>query len=385
METHFDQANGHPVWLRMRKPADMHQHLRQGDMLKLVAPMIAERFAMAIIMPNTTPFITTADMAADYRRHVRDAVGERSFKPLMTLYLTDRLEADQVRFGFEEGVLHGIKYYPRGLTTNSDGGVEDPSSLWSRGTAPYECLRELANQEGVFLIHAADGVASAAWHSDGRHYAKGDELDAWDQERHFIENTLSRIIEAHPGLKISVEHMSTAWGVEFLREHGGSKLGCSLTAHHLLLDRRDLMRGGFRPHRSWMPVIQPLEHTQELRAFAKEGRSFVWLGSDSAPHPRSKKEAACCASGVLMAHAAIELYAEAFEAMDALENLERFASIFGPRFFGLEPSTEMIRLVREDWRAKPLFHSVGDGSGPSEIVPFRSYPDDPPIRWKLAS
>lgn len=370
----------------MLKPADMHQHVRQDDMLKLVVPMVAARFAATIIMPNTTPFITTVAQALEYRVQIDLAAQTPDFLPLMTLYLTDTLDHREVGAGAEAGVVFGIKYYPRGLTTNSQGGVENPASLWTKGTQPYQCLRTLAQMGGVFLIHAADGVAAKDWSSDDREYDQGQELDPWDQERHFIEETLPRIMDAHPKLKISVEHMSTGWGAEFVQKNGCDRLGCSLTAHHLLLDRRDLFRGGFHPHRSWMPVIQPLEHTQELRSLAKVGHPFVWLGSDSAPHPRASKEAACCASGVFMAHAGIELYAEAFEDMGALDHrFEEFASVNGPAFFGLPPSRKTIRLVRESWRPQPLFFgsSLETGEMP-ELIPFRSEKGDQPIRWMLA-
>ncbi len=373
----------------MRKPADMHQHFRDGEVLRLVAPMVAKRFAAAIIMPNLVPPITTADMAAEYRRRVRNAIGESSFKPLMTLYLTDSLDPNEVRFGIEERTVYGLKYYPRGLTTNSDSGVADPSALWTKGTKPYQCLEVLAEHGTVLLIHAADGFAAERWKNGDHAYRPGDELDPYDQELHFMDVTLSKILDAHAGLKVSVEHLSTAQGADQVRTLAkqGYAIGCSLTPHHLLLTRKDVFRGGFRPHRTWMPVIQSDEHCQELRILAREGHTFVWLGSDSAPHPRSKKEADCCASGVLTAHAAIELYVEIFEDLRCLdERFEEFASVNGPKFFGVAPSEETIELVREDWRPQPLFFAQdGELMGRGEIVPFRSYKDDPPIRWRLVS
>ncbi len=365
------RTEGKVTAFRMLKPDDWHQHMRDGDMLKLVGPMVSKRFYSAIIMPNLTPPITTAQQAFEYRQRILDAT-EPGFIPLMTLYLTDGLDPEEVRKS--HNAVWAIKYYPRGLTTNSDSGVKNPADLWTPGTKPYDCLQVLAEQRGVLLLHAADGFDRA-----------GAELDPYDQEKHFVMHTLPEIIKAHPRLKISVEHLSTKWGADFIVTHGGEYLGCSLTAHHLLLDRRDVFRGGFHPHRSWMPVIQPPEHKEALRHLATADKPFVWLGSDSAPHPRVKKEAACCASGVLMAHAGIELYAEAFEDMKALDNrFERFASLNGRKFFGfINDHMQTIELVREEWKSQPLFYAEsGENLDVSELVPFRLGEN---IRWKLAA
>jgi len=316
-------------------------------MLKLVAPMVARRFAGAVIMPNTVPPITTAEMAWRYQEEIAEAwdLNIGSFEPLMTLYLTDMLEPREVALRFAKRTAVGVKYYPRGLTTGSDSGVKDPASLWTKGTKPYEVLRALAEQNKVLLLHAADGLDTY-----------GDELDPYEQEKHFIENTLPYIIDAHPTLKISVEHLSTKEGAEFVGKYGGKRLGCSLTAHHLMIDRRDVFRGGFHPHMHWWPIIQPQEHKEALRDLAREGPPFVWLGSDSAPHPIGKKETRCCIGGVLTAHAGIEFYTDVFEEIGILDKLEQFSSVNGPSFFGIEPSKEQITLVREEWKIeKPFF------------------------------
>lgn len=382
---HDSQARPHAI--RLRKPADMHQHLRQGAMLKLVAPMVAKRFASAIVMPNTTPPVTDGAKMEAYRDQILKMTGP-DFRPLMTLYLTDTLEPWVVRHALHpsRGCV-AIKYYPRGLTTNSDSGVQDPAALWTKGTNPYEVLRELAAHDKVLLLHAADGFATNEWNNENRFYDAGEELDPYDQEVHFICNTLPRIRDAHPDLKISVEHLSTAIGADWLRETGDNKLGCSLTAHHLLLNRRDSLRGGLRPDRFWWPIIQSSEHQQELRKLATEDHPFVWLGSDSAPHPVGKKYASCCVGGVLMAHAGIELYAEAFEDMGALDDrFERFASVNGPAFFGFVPSEEKIELVREEWTVQQPFYAdvvrVSDANlQDAQVVPFRL---GEKIRWKLS-
>jgi dihydroorotase len=359
---------GTPVKIVMRKPADMHQHLRQDALLELVAPMVEKRFGMAVVMPNTVPPITTYEQIRDYWCKVKSAAP--NLKALMTFFLTDTLESKDVAEALSTKLACGVKYYPPGLTTNSDKGVKNPASLWTKGTKPYEVLCVLASWGGVLLIHAADGIDK-----------NRDELDPYDQEKHFIRETLPRILDAHAGLKISIEHLSTKEGAQFIERNNSHRLGCSLTAHHLLLDRRDVFRGGFHPHRSWMPVIQPREHKEALQDLAKKGLSSVWLGSDSAPHPRDKKEAPCCASGVLMAHAGIELYVEAFEDMGCLDKLENFASINGPTFFGVEASTDTISLVREEWKVKSYFVAeYASGGGFTTIVPFRF---GEKVRWKL--
>jgi len=369
-----DEANGEAVRINMRKPYDMHQHLRRDAMLKLVAPMVARRFAGAVIMPNTVPPITTAEMAWRYQEEIAEAwdLNIGSFEPLMTLYLTDMLEPREVALRFAKRTAVGVKYYPRGLTTGSDSGVKDPASLWTKGTKPYEVLRALAEQNKVLLLHAADGLDTY-----------GDELDPYEQEKHFIENTLPYIIDAHPTLKISVEHLSTKEGAEFVGKYGGKRLGCSLTAHHLMIDRRDVFRGGFHPHMHWWPIIQPQEHKEALRDLAREGPPFVWLGSDSAPHPIGKKETRCCIGGVLTAHAGIEFYTDVFEEIGILDKLEQFSSVNGPSFFGIEPSKEQITLVREEWKIEKPFFVAKLGtplSKTEEVIPFRL---GEAVGWKL--
>lgn len=384
---------GQPTNIRMLKPTDLHQHLRDNDMLHIVAPMVGKRFRTALVMPNLDPPITTIHQIIEYRRRIHKAMS-RTFFPLMTLYLTDMLDPGEVRSMLQDRLGIGIKYYPPGLTTGSEKGVKEPSSLWTRGTTPHECLRMLADNNGVFLIHAADGITPAPWNGPDRIYGQGEELDPYDQEKHFIKETLPRIKDAHPDLKISVEHLSTADGageIRYWAKDPSAKIGCSLTAQHLLLNRLDSFKSGkrmgFNPHRFWWPVIQPREHQQELRRLASEDHPFVWLGSDSAPHPQEKKEADCCTGGVLMAHAGIELYAEAFEDMGALDDrFERFASINGRTFydidgfFRLSPSNETIDLVREEWTVKNVFR-VEESGYDKPVVPFRL---GETIRWKLA-
>ena len=358
--------------ITIRKPYDMHHHVRTGELLRaVIVPLLTRRFAGAIIMPNTVPPITTKQALIAYRREIRRAAGCRAFNPLMTFYLTDTLSPEMVGRAVRSKVAVGVKYYPRGLTTNSDSGVEDPRSLWDPSAKPYRTLRALAESDGTLLLHAADGFDRS-----------GEELDPYDQESHFIRETLPRIIDAHQDLRISVEHLSTIDGVSFMRTNGNSKLGCSLTAQHLLLDRRDTHRGGLRPNRSWWPIIQGREHKEALQELAIADLPFVWLGSDSAPHPVADKEADCCKGGVMMVHAGIELYAEAFASFGALHLLERFASRYGPRFYGIPPSEQTITLTQTPWTVTSSITLPTTDPRMGEIKPFRL---GEVIQWKLTA
>lgn len=367
----------------LRKPFDMHHHVRVGDILKIVGPMLARRFAGAIIMPNTIPPVTTMERVREYREEILRETGD-DFLPLMTMYLTDNLSPAELEGAIVDLGLAGVKYYPRGLTTNSDSGVKDPASLWTDGTLPYRCLRILARHGKPLLLHAADGFASGGWQNEGRQYAAGDELDPYDQEPHFLEVTLPRVRESHPDLRISIEHISTMQGAELLEREGSERLGGSLTPHHLLSDRRDTHRGGLNGHRFWIPPPQSLEHLAALRKLAAKAKTLkhVWLGSDSAPHPLSDKEAGCCKGGVMTVHAGIELYTEVFDKMGALDQLEAFASLNGPRFFGLEPSQEKITLRRQKWRVNGFF-SFETMPSDSRAGLVRAFRHGEEIEWKL--
>ncbi len=377
-----DQAQmTRPVKITMRKPADMHQHFRQGNRLRMIVPLVTKRFAMALAMPNLEPPVTTYSGMMEYCDEIiREAdLGETNFQILLTLYLTDMLDPREVSEACQHPCFAGIKYYPAGLTTNSDSGVKNPADLWTPGTKPYRCLEILAAYGKVLLLHGADGLARGNVQVRTRHYRAGEELDPYDQEPHFLLYSLPKIIEKHPRLKISFEHLSTGEGAEFLRQYGGMRLGCGLTSQHLLEDRRDTHRRGFRPHAFWFPVPQPKEHRDELCKFAAEGHTFAYLGSDSAPHYRKKKESDCCMGGVLTAHAGIELYAEAFEKAGALATFEEFASLNGPLFYGISPSDEDITLVREQWSVTDLFY-VEEENDVEPIVPFRL---GETVDWKL--
>jgi len=365
-----NHSDGVVAEFTITKPMDMHHHPRIGDTLKIVGPMLAKRFAGAIIMPNTIPPVTTADRVGAYKKEIFRETGE-NFLPLMTMYLTDNLDPEEVRRAIIEHDLAGVKYYPRGLTTNSDSGVKDPSSLWTSGTVPFAVLRLLASRGKVLLLHAADGLDK-----------DGNELDPYEQEPHFLRETLPRIREAHPELKISVEHASTQMAAELALKEANPLLGFSLTPHHLLIDRRDTHRGGLNPHMFWLPPPQAPEHRVALQTLAGSGDPYVWLGSDSAPHPLSDKESGCCKGGVMTVHAGIELYAEAFDKINALDKLEQFASYNGPNFYGVPPSSEKITLRRSPWKVRGMFtcETMPADSRAGIIRPFRL---NETIEWKL--
>lgn len=354
----FQSRNGVVTEVIMRKPADMHHHFRSAGLLKLVAPMVSRTFSMAVAMPNVSPPVTTPEMLEAYRQSILDRVGDPTFRPLMTLYLTDTLTEATV----EEtaGLAVGIKYYPRGLTTNSESGVADPTSLWSKGAPAYNVLRVLNRCQGVLLLHATEGLDRA-----------GREIDPFDQEASFIRNSLPRIIDAHPGLKISVEHLSTQVGAQYMYRWGNPKLGCSITVHHLSKDRRDMFRGGFNPHCFWWPILQTEYDKLALRELVSRNLPFVWLGTDSAPHPIERKESSCCPGGVLTAHAALELYTEIFDDLGLLstQTFENFAALNGPQFFGLRPSDQTITLIRKDWVIPAVYESAPFIDA---VVPFRA-------------
>lgn len=392
-------VEGRPVKIRMRKPADMHHHFRapKSAMFKIATQHVPSRFALAVAMPNLIPPITTFQEMEEYYRALVEALASSNgtCQPLMTLYLTDTLDPKEVERCCAQPYVVGVKYYPGGkpgveLTTGSGSGVTNPSALFTPGTQPYEILRVLDDHGKVLLMHGADGFAYyGPARFDETSYEEGEELSPDHQEQHFITATLPRIIDAHPSLKKTVEHLSTKEGAAFLSQNGGKYLGCSLTYQHLGLDDRDLFRGGFNPYRSWIPKIQKKEDREALRALAKADRPFVWLGSDSAPHPRGVKESLCCKGGVFTAHAGLELYVEAFEDMGALDDrFERFALINGPYFFGFGTSKEIITLERREWKVTQPFVAVTDTpSGNSEpmeeaTIPFRL---GETVRWSLVS
>jgi dihydroorotase len=376
MQITRDQVTGLPMMYHQRLGWDLHVHGRQGPMLRTVVPMTVRQFAGAVFMPNLRPPITTSAMVAEYRAELlAGAALERlkgtnaTFRPLMTMYLTDQLEPAEIKAALEHDLL-GVKYYPRGLTTNSESGVKNPASLWTEGTKPFECLRMLAETGRTLMLHAANALDR-----------KGEELDPYEEEIDFVAESLPRIQRAHPDLRIVFEHLSTAEGAEYMMQHGDDMLGCTITAHHLLLDRRDTYRGGVHVHRQWRPVIQDMRHREAVRALAGSGLPFVFLGTDSAPHPIDRKEAACCVGGVLTAHCAMELYIEAFENMGKLDKLENFSAVFGPKFYGLPLSEERIVFEQHEWEVQDAIPFKG-GPYSFEEANLRPFRFGEKVRWR---
>ena len=337
------------------RPDDWHAHFRDGAVLADVVPASAMRFARAVAMPNLESPVTTTAAALAYRARILAAVPPgASFEPLMTLYLTDETGADEIRRAAASRRVLGVKLYPAGATTNSAHGVTDLERCASALGAMQEC--------GLALMVHGEVTEK--------------EVDVFDREREFIARTLAPLVDRFPGLKVVLEHVTTADGVDFVR---GARDGvaATITAHHLLLNRNALFEGGLRPHHYCLPVLKRERHRAALVDAARSGEKRFFLGTDSAPHPRGAKESACGCAGLYTAHAGIELYAEAFDQAGALGELEAFASRNGPAFHGLEPNRDIITLSRESWPV-PGEMPLGDDM----VVPFRA---GARVAWRLVS
>ena len=319
------------------RPDDWHLHLRDGEALKAVLPHSARQFARAIIMPNLRPPVTTVAAAEAYRARIVAALPEgASFEPLMTLYLTDNTPADEIRRAADSGFVKAVKLYPAGATTNSDAGVTDLR----------KCDAALAEMEKLgmpLLVHGE--VTDPA-------------IDIFDRENVFIETVLQPLLARRPGLRVVFEHITTADAAQFVAS-AGENVAATITAHHLLYNRNAIFTGGVRPHYYCLPVLKREKHRAALVAAATSGSHKFFLGTDSAPHARSTKEAACGCAGCYTAHAALELYAEAFEAAGALDRLEAFASFNGPDFYRLPRNSTTATLERQSWIVPEAFAFVG--------------------------
>lgn len=314
--------------LSLARPDDWHLHLRDGAALATVVPHSARQFARAIVMPNLKPPVTTAEQAAAYRERILAAVPPGlTFDPLMTLYLTDNTPAQEIDRARASGIVHAAKYYPAGATTHSDSGV----------TAVENCFAVLARMEESGLPLLVHGEVTDA------------QVDIFDRERVFIERVLAPLLQRFPRLRLVLEHITTLEGVQFVESMGPNVAG-TLTAHHLLMNRNALLAGGVRPHHYCLPVLKRESHRQALVRAAVSSNPKFFLGTDSAPHARNAKEAACGCAGCYTALNALELYAEAFEAAGALGRLEAFASHFGADFYGLPRNTSTITLEKAAWR-----------------------------------
>lgn len=331
--------------LTIRRPDDWHVHLRDGAMLEAVASYTARQFARAIVMPNLVPPVTTVAAAQAYRDRILAALpADLSFAPLMTCYLTDNVDPDELRRGHEEGVFTAAKLYPANATTNSDQGVTDVAHI-------LDAL-ELMEKIGMpLLIHGevTDPV-----------------IDIFDREAVFIDNTLLSLVQHFPALKIVFEHITTADAVAFV-ESVGPSVAATITPHHCMINRNAIFERGIRPHAYCLPVAKREQHRLAVRAAAVSGSPKFFLGTDSAPHGREDKESACGCAGIFNAPFALESYAAIFDAEGALDRLEGFASEHGPRFYGLPINEETVTLRRESV-AVPEQISAGG----AELVPFHA-------------
>lgn len=340
--------------LAITRPDDWHVHFRDGEMLSLVVPDTARRFARAIAMPNLVPPVTTTEDALAYRERILNAAGATSteFEPLMTLYLTDDTRADEIHRAADSGRVHAVKLYPAGATTNSAHGVTD----LRRAHGALEAMGET----GLPLLVHGEVVDKT--------------VDVFDREREFIDRVLRPLIDRFADLRVVFEHVTTSDAVEFVLE-GPDTLAATITAHHLLLSRNALFDGGLRPHHYCLPVLKRETHRQALIAAATGDSGKFFLGTDSAPHAKSDKESACGCAGIYTAHAAIELYAEAFEGAGKLDALEAFASLNGPRFYGLPANASRITLEKQSWEVPSVLHF-----GSRELVPYAA---GERLAWKL--
>ena len=322
--------------LTLTRPDDWHLHVRDGDALNTVVPHTAAQFGRAIIMPNLRPPVTTTAQALAYKARILAAVPEGTkFEPLMTLYLTDNLPADEIARAKEAGVV-AVKLYPAGATTNSDAGVTDLRKT-------YKTLEAMQRADMPLLLHGE--VTSA-------------EVDLFDREAVFIDTQLIPLRRDFPELKIVFEHITTRDAVQYVQD-ADRFVAATLTAHHLLFNRNAIFTGGIRPHYYCLPVLKREVHRQALLAAATGGSSKFFLGTDSAPHPVHLKEHASGCAGCYTAHAAMELYAQAFDSVGAMARLEAFASFHGADFYSLPRNTDTITLARETW-TPPQSFAFGD-------------------------
>ena len=342
--------------LTLTRPDDWHLHLRDGAALAAVVPHTARQFARAIVMPNLKPPVTTAAQAAAYRSRILAAVPPGlTFHPLMTLYLTDNTPAAEIDRAEACGFVHAVKYYPAGATTHSDAGA----------TAVENCFATLARMEELGLPLLVHGEVTDA------------DVDIFDRERVFVERVLAPLLQRFPRLRLVLEHITTLEGVQFVESMGPNVAG-TLTAHHLLMNRNALLAGGVRPHHYCLPVLKRETHRRALVKAAVSGNPKFFLGTDSAPHARLTKEAACGCAGCYTAHAPLELYAEAFAAAGALDRLEAFASLNGPAFYRLPANTERVELVAETWTV-PASYPYVEGD---TVVPLRA---GETVAWRVAN
>ena len=335
-----------PNKLTIRRPDDWHLHLRDGATLSAVLPFTAAHYGRAIVMPNLTPPVTTTAAAIAYRERILAALpAHTDFTPLMTCYLTDNTDPDEVETGFKQGVFTAVKLYPARATTNSEFGVTSWDKI--RGV--------LARMEKIgmpLLVHGEEADP---------------EIDIFDREGAFIDRVLSDwMTRDYPELKIVLEHITTKDGADFVQQ-AGSNIGATVTPHHLVINRNDILAGGIRPHLYCLPIAKREKHRKALRDALASGDQSFFLGTDSAPHPINAKETDCGCAGIFNAPNAIEIYANVFEEMDALEHFEGFASLNGPNFYGLEANSINLTLERS---SQTVIDDIVIADGSDSIRPF---------------
>ena len=327
------------------RPDDWHVHLRDEDALATTVPHTARTFGRAIVMPNLKPPVTSLELAAAYRERIIAARPEDSdFDPLMTLYLTDNLSPNEIASAYDSGLVQAVKYYPAGATTNSNSGVTSMDKV-------MPALRRMAEIGMPLLIHGE---------------VTDEHVDVFDREKQFIDTLLTPLCEELPTLRIVLEHITTGDAVKFV-EQASSNVAATITAHHLLFNRNHLLAGAVRPHFYCLPILKRNTHQEQLLKAATSGSSKFFLGTDSAPHARPAKETSCGCAGIYSAPAALELYAEIFEAAGALDKLEGFASHFGADFYGLPRHSDKVTLEKRQWTLPNAYPYDGD-----ELIPLRA-------------
>ncbi len=352
--------------LSIVKPFDAHLHVRDGNVLKAVIGHSARQFDSAIIMPNLNPPITTTPQADEYKAEIMSALPDKStFKPLMTTYLTDDTNHSELMWGFHNESWVAAKLYPANATTNSKLGVTDINNI-------HDVLKAMEKFKIPLLMHGE------VVHDDGV------EVDPFDREDVFIKKVLIPLRDSYPDLRIVFEHITTKEAVDYVMNDTSGNLAATVTAHHLLITRDDLFRGGLRPHLFCLPVVKRRDNRTALIDAIASGNPNIFCGTDSAPHLKGKKEVECCPGGIYSAHAALELYATVFDKAGALEHFEAFMSLNGSKFYGIKLSEEMVTLRREPWVVKesvPVWATEERGVLPSDqIQPFFLGEE---LEWKM--
>ncbi|MDH5323994.1 MAG: dihydroorotase [Gammaproteobacteria bacterium] len=338
--------------LTLTRPDDWHLHLRDGQAMQDVLPYTVRQFARAIVMPNLSPPITTVDQAAAYRQRILDSIpNSAAFEPLMTLYLTDRTNVKEIHKAAEAEFVHAVKYYPAGATTHSDAGVTQLSHT-------FAVLEAMQEAKLPLLVH---GESTRT------------DVDVFDREKVFIDQQLESIRQRFPTLPIVFEHITTKDAVDFVLQY--EHTGATITPQHILYNRNALFKGGINPHFYCLPVLKREQHRQAVLSAATSGNPKFFLGTDSAPHTRARKESACGCAGIFSAHAALEFYAGAFEAAGALDKLEAFSSFHGPDFYGLPRNTTHVTLEKQEWQVPSRLPMGGE-----ELIPLCH---DEILSWKM--